>query len=581
MTARSSVRRPSTAVFGSRADRPRASRLHAGLLCLSVIGATLPGCSGTIGGPSLGGDAPLPSEDAPPGSLPTAPGGGGAQTKGFKPAAVALRKLTVHQYENTVDDLFGVQLELPELEPDTSINGFFSIGAARATISPSAAEKFESAAFALAEAALDEAHRQKFVGCTPSGTTDAGCTEAFVARFGQRAFRRPLASDEIARYAALASQAQAALGDFHAGLQFAVAGILQSPHFLFRIELGKDQGGGTVAFDDYELATRLSYLLWNTTPDDALLTAASKGELTTPAGLNTQAERLLADPRAKTALDNFHAERLALEEIDLVDKASTVLPAGFDDTLKTAMKDDVLDTIEDFTFGANTDFRDLFTTRVAFVNSPLAELYGLPATSKGRVELPADGPRAGLLGKAVFLSTYAHQDGTSPTKRGKFIRERLLCTAIPAPPPEVSTVLPEPNANAPTMRERLAVHNQVASCAGCHKLMDPLGLSLEHFDAVGRWRKDDKGHALDVTGNVNGSDFEGPLELAELLRDDESAVECVARQLYRYATAHVESSGEEPAVQATIEAFAASGYKFTSLLRAVVASDGFRFGAKE
>jgi hypothetical protein len=540
---------------------------------LLVISATLGGCSGTIAAPGLGGGPALSSEDGPP-AFPTSPTG---QTEGFEPAAVALRKLTVHQYENTVADILGVNVQLPELEPDTSINGFFAIGAAKATISPSAAEKFESAAYALAEAALDEQHRQAFVGCTGA---EAGCADAFVARFGQRAFRRPLTSEEVARYVGLATQAQTALGDFYQGLQFAVAGILQAPSFLFRVELGKDVSGKTVAYDDYELATRLSYLLWNTTPDDALLAAASRGELSQD-GLLTQADRLLADPRTKTALDNFHSERLALDEIELVDKTAAVMPGGFDEALKTAMKNDVLDTIEDYTFGASTDFRELFTTRVAFVNSELAQLYGLPASSQGRVNLPADGPRAGLLGKAAFLSTYAHTDGTSPTKRGKFIRERLLCQSIPAPPPEVSTVLPEPAANAPTMRERLKVHSEVASCAGCHRLMDPIGLSLENFDAVGRWRKDDQGHPLDVSGEVNGSDFDGALQLGELLHGEEGAIECVARQLYRYATAHVETDGEEHAVQETIEAFAASGYKFSALLRAVIGSDGFRFGAKE
>ncbi|HEX5661193.1 MAG TPA: DUF1592 domain-containing protein [Polyangiales bacterium] len=542
---------------------------------LLLIGATLAGCSGTIAAPGLGGAPTLSSEDGPPGS----PGVPTGQADGFEAAPVALRKLTVYQYENTVADLFGVMAKLPELEPDTSINGFFAIGAAKATVSVSAAEKFESAAFVLAAAALDATHRDAFVGCTPA---TAGCADGFVARFGQRAFRRPLTAEEVARYVGLASQAQAALGgDFYAGLSYAIAGMLQAPSFLFRVELGKDGGGNTVAYDDYELATRLSYLLWNTTPDDALLAAASRGELSKLDGLLEQADRLIADPRAKSALDNFHSERLSLEEIDLVDKNAKVMPDGFDDALKTAMKDDVLDTIEDYTFGANTDFRELFTTRVAFVNSELATLYGLPASSNGRVTLPADGPRAGLLGKAVFLATYAHTDGTSPTKRGKFIRERMLCQSIPAPPPEVSTVLPEPAANAPTMRERLAVHNSVASCAGCHKLMDPIGLSLENFDAVGRWRKDDNGHALDVTGSLNGSDFDGALQLAELLHDEESAIECVARQLYRYATAHVETDGEEPAVQETIEAFAASGYKFSALLRAVIGSDGFRFGARQ
>ncbi len=537
---------------------------------VALLLTALPGCSGSLGG-SLGpgGEPAEDTASAPVGSAPL-------QTSSFRPAAVALRKLSVLQYQNTVADLVGLRVALPELEPDTAINGFVSIGAAKTTISPSGVEKFESAAFAVAAAALAAEHRHAFVGCT---TEDAACAQSFLARFGQRAFRRPLSSDEQARYAGLASQAEAALGDFYQGLEYAVAGILQSPSFLFRVELGQDVGGGKVALDDYELATRLSYLLWNTTPDDALLDAASKGQLRD--ALQPQAERLLADPRAKAALDNFHSERLGLDELEATDKSATVMPGGLDDALKAAMKHDVLATIEEHTFGTDQDFRDLFTTRVAFVNGGLAQLYGLPATSAGRVDLPNDGPRAGLLGKAAFLATYAHSASTSPTKRGKFIRERLLCQSIPAPPPDVNTALPEIDGNAVTMRDRLAAHSTVPSCAACHKLMDPMGLSLEHFDAVGRFRQDDQGHAIDASGALNGQSFDGPVELGELLHDEPSASACVARQVYRYATGHGEGDGEEPAVKATVAAFAASGYHFDALLRAVIASDGFRYGAKE
>jgi Protein of unknown function (DUF1592)/Protein of unknown function (DUF1588)/Protein of unknown function (DUF1595)/Protein of unknown function (DUF1585)/Protein of unknown function (DUF1587) len=558
---------------------PQASAA-ARFLCAFALTASA-ACSGTIEGPSLPGAGSLAgSDDGSPGSST----GSNGQALGFQPAPVALRKLTVQQYQNTVRDLLGVEVTLPELETDTAINGFFSIGAAQATVSPSGAEKFETAAYALAAKALAPDHRQSLVKCTPSGPSDASCTGSFVSEFGRRAFRRPLVSEEVSRYVAVAQQAQRALGDFYKGLEFAVAGMLQSPDFLFRAELGSQTAGSASMrpYDDYELATRLSYLLWNTTPDDALLAAASRGELSTPAGLNSQAERLLADPRAKVALDNFHSERLSLDELGSLDKLPSVYAAGVDDALKAAMRDDVLDTIEDYTFGANTDFRDLFTSRVAFVDSKLAAIYGLPAsTRKGRVELPTRGERVGILGKAAFLAVNAHTDVTSPTKRGKYIRERLLCQGIPAPPPDVSTVLPEPDPSAPTMRERLEAHVAIKSCAGCHTLMDPLGLSFEHFDAIGRFRKDDAGNTLDVSGNLNGSDFDGALELSELLRDEPRTSECVARQVYRYATAHVETDGEEPAVQAVIDAFASSGYRFTALLRAVIASEGFRFGAKE
>lgn len=506
-------------------------------------------------------------------------GPGAAADQPFEAAPSALRKLTVLQYRNTVRDLLGPDIKLPEeLENDTAVNGFYAIGAAKATISPFAAEKFENAAYTLAAQVLDAAHRKSFVVCTPAAATDKACSTEVVKRFGLQAFRRPLSDEELTRYVSLAEQAQKTLGDFYEGLQYAVAGLLQSPHFLFRVELGTaDDAVAMRPYDDYEMASRLSYMLWNSTPDAELLAAAARGELVTLAGLEAQADRLLAAPRAKQALSDFHTERLSLDLLQTLEKETKVY-AGLDDGLRNSMLNDVLATIEELTFGSETDFRQLFDTRVSFVDTKLAAIYALPAvTGTKRVELPANGNRLGLLGKAAFLATAAHADNTSPTLRGKYVRERLLCQSIPAPPPEVATVLPQPDPNAPTMRARLKVHAENASCNTCHKQMDPIGLSLEHFDTIGRYRADDQGHALDTTGNLDGQPFDGAIELSALLRDDPRTSECVVRQVYRYATAHVETAGEAPVVADLIIDFQQSGYRLTSLLRAVVTSDGFRF----
>jgi Protein of unknown function (DUF1592)/Protein of unknown function (DUF1588)/Protein of unknown function (DUF1595)/Protein of unknown function (DUF1585)/Protein of unknown function (DUF1587) len=573
---------PDVLVEASGALRARRVALALGL---SVV----TGCSGSVvSAPSVHDEGLGPSAALSGGAAGTgSPAGAGSagsspQTLSFQAAPVALRRLTVRQYQNTVVDLFGADTVVPvDLEPDTAVNGFYSIGASRSTVSPSAAEKLESAAYALAEHALDAAHRVAFVGCAPAGITDATCTSDFVTRFGLRVFRRPLSGAEVAEYVGVASNAQTALGDFYQGLEFAVAGLLQSPHFLFREELGTPGSTATAArpYNDYELASRLSYLLWSTTPDAALLAAAGRGELSTLSGLQAQAERLLADPRARAALDDFHSERLSLDELAGLDK-DAALYAGLDDGLRSAMRTDVLSTIAEYTFGSTTDFRELFSTRVSFVESKLAALYGLPAvTSSTRVLLPDAANRQGLLGKVALLAVNAHADSTSPTKRGKYIRERLLCQSIPAPPPDVVTILPAASADAPTMRARLQTHAQSASCAGCHSLMDPLGLSLEHFDAMGRYRADDHGHALDTTGSLDGKPFDGEAQLSALLHDDPRTSECVARQLYRYAVAHVETEGEAPVVSSLISQFQQSNYRFTTLLRAVITSDGFRYGA--
>jgi Protein of unknown function (DUF1592)/Protein of unknown function (DUF1588)/Protein of unknown function (DUF1595)/Protein of unknown function (DUF1585)/Protein of unknown function (DUF1587) len=570
------------------------------LKCVLIgTGALLAACSGgTIGDPQLGG----PSYGTPNGSaVPRSPNGTATippnsssgstpsasdptGTTAFEPAPAALRRLTVDQYENSLADLLGMKVTLTtELEADTAQNGFYAIGAGRATISPAAAEKFELAAYEAAKQALAPERRTTFVGCTPKAAMDTACTRQFVEAFGGRAFRRPLTAAESTRLVGVAENAQKTLNDFYAGLEFAVAGVLQSPNFLFRVELGEPDpaNAARLRYGDYELASRLSYTLWNTTPDATLLDAAKRGELTTSAGLTRETQRLLADPRAQAALDNFQAERLGLSELANLSKADSVYK-GMTDDLRNALRDDVLRTLAQYA-APGQDFLDLFDTKTAFVTPALAQIYGVSmnGTALTKVELPDSAHRIGLIGKPAFLALNAHSSETSPTLRGKYIRERMLCQSIPAPPPNVVPVLGEPDPNAPTMRDRLKAHANDAVCASCHSQMDPLGLALEHFDAIGRYRADDNGHALDTTGTLDGQDFDGAVELSQLLRDDPRAAACVARQVYRYATAHVELDGEASQIDALVSAFESSGHDFRQLVAQVVQSDGFRFAAKE
>ena len=551
---------------------------------MSMNGVSDPGAPGASAG--SGGTAP----GAGPGSAdPNTPGGGPTDdptaVEPFAPAGATLRRLTVAQYQNSVRDLLGDHVQLTvELEADTAINGFVEIGAARTTLSPSAVEKFESAAFELAQQALTADRRVAFVGCEPRTVSDGACTRAFVTRFGRRALRRPLSDDEVARYAGLADEAATALNDFWEGIPFAIAGLLQSPSFLFRVELGEpDPADPTrLRYSGYEMASRLSYLFWNTTPDDMLLDAAAAGELTDADGLAAQVTRLAGDERTRAALSNFHLDRLGLDELAGVAKDATLFPQ-MNAQLADAMRDDILRTIEYVTLEQAGDFRDLLTTRVSFVNGALAGVYDLPAPGSGtmRAELPASGVRLGLLGKAGLLAVNAHVKETSPTRRGKFVRERVLCQSIPAPPPNVVTVLPEPDPNAPTMRERLKTHRSEQVCAGCHSLMDPIGLAFENFDALGKYRADDDGHALDLTGDVDGDAFDGPEQLASMLHDDPEVTACMVRQLYRYATAHVEEAGEEIVIRDLASALPAGGHRIEALLQAIVASDGFRYAQME
>jgi hypothetical protein len=578
------------------------------LTCVfSGMGALVAACSGgAIGDPQLGGPSFGPNGSSERQGTPRSPNGAGslaapggtdpsmrsptgepptsADPVPFEPSPASLRRLTVDQYQNSVNDLLGVKVALTtELEPDTAQNGFYAIGAGRATISPAAAEKFELAAYEAAKQALAPERRATFVGCTPKAAVDTECTRLFVEKLGGRAYRRPLTAAESTRFVGVAETAQQSLNDFHAGLEFAVAGLLQSPNFLFRVELGEPDPGNVkqLRYSDYELASRLSYTLWNTTPDPTLLDAAKRGELTTSAGLTRESARLIADTRAQAALDNFQAERLGLGELANLSKADTVYK-GLTDDLRNALRDDVLRTLALYT-QAGQDFLALFDTKTAFVNPALAAIYGVTMTGTAltKIDLPDSAQRLGLLGKPAFLALNAHSNETSPTLRGKYIRERVLCQSIGAPPPNVVPVLGAPDPNAPTMRDRLKAHATDVTCASCHSQMDPLGLALEHFDAIGRYRPDDNGHALDTTGTLDGQDFDGAVELSQLLRDDPRAAACIARQLYRYATAHVESDGEAPQIDALVQGFETSGHDFHGLVTQVVQSEGFRFAAKK
>lgn len=560
---------------------------------ISLAAVVVAGCSGTIG-PSGGGDrgsnggpdnggvpggAPVPPGDprgsAPPPTLPPS-----AQAM-FKPGPASLRRLTGPQYANAVRDLLGADLTIPGgFEPDTVLSGFASVGASLTTLSASATEKFEAAAMSLADQVMsDPARRGRLVSCTPGGPADEACARSFVTGFGRRAWRRPLTDEEVARYVGLARDAGTTLGDFWKGLGYALGGLLQSPNFLYRVEVGRPVAGGQRAFDDWELASRLSFFLWNSTPDEALLEAAQTGRLTGD-GLRKEALRLVDSPRARAAARTFFDELLRLDgTIDLEQS-----PANFPEvtaTLGAAMREETLRFLEEVVLSPAGDFRQAFDLEATFVNPELARLYGLPApagNSFARVSLPGSGLRVGLLGQASFLALNAHETTTSPTRRGKFVRESVLCHEIPAPPPDVDTSLPpEPASGARTMRERLAVHNAPA-CNVCHSRMDPIGLTFENFDAIGKFRQTDGGKAIDASGDIDGTRFRDPRELATVLRKHPDVETCLVRSVYRYALGHIEGPDQDVLIKHIASNLPAE-QRWKALLLDLVDSQGFRLAA--
>jgi hypothetical protein len=551
--------------------------LLAGFACTGTIDSTpgqdAAGRSGFFGG--AGGAA----------GLAGASGAGGiaGASGNVAPGTVVLpgatlRRLTPVQYKNAVQQLLGVELDVSALTAISPLSGLQAIGASTVALAEVDLEAFERLANEAAEKAFsDAAARMRIVGCDAA---QAACADEFVTSFGRRAFRRPLSADERTRYAALHAQALAMTSDAWLALRVVTSAFLQSPSFLYREELPAGAAGAD-ALDSYALASRLSFFIANAPPDRELLDAAESGALATEAGLRAQAERLMQTDAGRAAVEELLTDYLRLDALDSLAKLSDVYPEATPE-LAAAMKAETLRALEAHLFERRGDFREVFTTKKTFVNEALAELYDvdmLGADGSGselvEIELPASGPRAGLITHASFLATHAHPARTSPTKRGKFIREALLCQAIPAPPPNVDTSLPD-TSDARTLREKLTEHRENPACASCHTLMDPIGLGLEHFDAIGAFRMNENGADIDASGELDGVAFDDARGLGAALAAHPKLVSCFARTLYRYARGALEHASEEPAIEALTAAFASDGHVVPALMLHIVSDPAFR-----
>jgi hypothetical protein len=551
-----------------------------------AVGAVFTGaCTGIImdsASDSGGFDSPGPGQ---PGG---GSGGGGTATTelpAFSAAPGALKRLTTSEYVATLRELLG-EVTIGEIERDTFVEGFAKIGGTDVSISLNGVEKYDLAAEAATQQVFeDPARRAALLGCTPSGISDSACFESFVSRFGRLAFRRPLSDGERQKYTALAGSLATTLGDATEGLRLTTKALLLSPYFLYRIERGvADPTSGFWRLTSAELASSLAFFLTNTTPDTQLLDAADRDELSSVEGIRAQAERLVAGPKGRQAVSNFATELFRLALIADRAKDPDLFPQ-YTPALRDAMMREIPSMFEELVFERGGSALEIFTTRTTFVNKELAELYGLDASnmtsdSWQKVELPAGGLRVGLLGTSAFLSSYANQQEGSPTQRGKFIRQFLLCQEIPDPPPDVSTVIEDPPQGVElTKRELLEKHRTAPACAGCHALMDPMGLPLENFDAIGAYRETDDGLTIDATGDLDGTAFDGPVELAALLAETPAAADCLVKNLYRYATGRQWQDSQSRIVAGLNQRFASEGYDFQKLMVEIVASDGFRYVA--
>lgn len=548
---------------GSRGS-PLPAALIAALIAASSLAAS--GCVGRIGDPDGAGT--------------TAPDPGVAEL-----SAPLLPRLTVKQWRNAMVGLFGEALPETPVQPDTNPFLFTSIGATTDPLSEIGVQQVEEAADVISHLVFDDpVRRSAIVGCEPTAPGDA-CVEGFLAAFGRRAFRRSLDADELAKWASVS--VDLASGDAWVGVRTAVAGMLQAPSFVYRVELGAPDPGdpSRLRYTGFEMASRISFLLWNAPPDDELLDAAENGELDIAERVESEARRLLDSPRARESIQEFFAQYLDLGRLDGISRDPTLYP-GFTPALAEAMRTEAKLLVDDLVFRRDADMRELFSTRRTFVNTDLAKLYGVEAKGATKVafvpvELPADGHRAGLLTLGAFLTMNAHEASTSPTLRGKYVRERVLCAEVPPPPPNVDTSAIEQDPSVPkTLRELLEQHRLNPTCASCHALVDPPGFLFENFDAMGAWRTKDNGYPIDASGDLDGAPLASARELADKLSKDGRVSRCLVKQLYRHSMGRLDASAEKPALDAIHARFEASGYRFREALIALVTNDSYRYVAR-
>lgn len=420
--------------------------------------------------------------------------------------------------------------------------------------------------------------RDLVLTCEPTPGAEAACADEILRAFAKRAWRRPLLDAEVA---GLVGLVQGALDDgqgWDPAISLGLQAVLVSPWFLFRVEIDDDPASlAPHPVSDHELATRLSYFVWSTMPDDALTAAADAGTLHDPEELEAQVRRMLADPRAEALVDNFAGQWLYLRNLDqALNKDYDAYP-DFDEPLQASMKTEAEMFFRTF-ITEGRSLRELLTAEETFVDARLAEHYGIPAPEgEGfqRVSL-AGLPRRGLLTQPGIMSVLSHPVTTSPVKRGKWVLEQLLCISPPPPPPGVE-IPPLDPAEGGSMREQLEMHRANPECAACHKMMDPIGLGLEHYDAIGRYRTVDGGQTIDASGELpTGGEFTDALGMVELLAQSEDFTACTARKTLTYALGREPGPADAPYLDEITAELEAGDATLEALLVAVATSDVFR-----
>jgi len=499
--------------------------------------------------------------------------------QGAPPAFAPVRRLTHVEYDNTVKDLLGnTTAPAQGFTADVAQDGFTN-NAIALSVSPALAEQYLAAAQTLSKAATSNINER--LGCDPAGANEQACVQQFIREFGKRAWRRPLTAAEATRLLAVFVKARADKNPLDVAVQMVVQVLLVAPQFVYLLEPSAAAASSVAPLDSWQVASRLSYFLLGSMPDPALFAEAEKGALTTLEQVSAQARRLLQLPLARERIGLFFEEWMQLRNVDRMQKDPTLFP-NYSLALGPLLQQQVRLFATRVILDEGGTAADLLSAPYAFMTPELAPLYGVPPTPTGAFTLVNLDParRAGLLTHAGILASLAKANQTDPVHRGKFVRERLLCQTVPPPPVNANITPPEVKAGS-TTRERFSQHRADPACAGCHTLMDPIGLGFEHYDALGQWRDLDQDLPIDATGDVTSSDVSGPfngaVELTQRLAQSQAVKDCLVQTWFRFAHGRTVTPADEGNLAVLRAVFANNSYKLSELMVAVTQTQAFRY----
>ncbi len=506
--------------------------------------------------------------------------GYGADKAGIVAGTPPARIITEEQYINTLGVIFGPGLRFsPNFAPVPRVEGLVAIGTSKAEMTPGALDQFDKVARLVADVVTSPQNRDFLISCKPKSeaSADDRCAKEFLTRVGGLLYRRPLTAAETKTYVAIAHNAAENVNDFYRGLSVTLSSLLIAPEFLY-ISQPTETVKGQLRLTALGKASRLSLMLWNSFPDDALLKAAADGSLNTPKGLQAQVDRMIASPRLEAGVRGFFDDMLVFEAFDTLAKDATTFPS-FTNKVGLDAREQTLRTLVAHVVQDDLDYRDIFTTRKTFLTNDLGSIYGVRIDDpEGWIpyEFPANDPRAGILTQASFLAVYAQPGRTSPTRRGKAIREVFLCQKVPNPPANVDfSKLQNPDPSLKTSRDRLEAHRSNPVCAGCHKITDPIGLALEHFDGAGAYRAEENKAPIDASGQFDGAAFADAAGLARTLHDSPRVSTCLTQRMLSYSLGRPLDAGDDAWTKSATDDFAQHGYRVKHLMQTIATSEAF------